>query len=280
MVSYQRAFIDFFEDQLVQEGYDWRALVDEFLYEGKEPLINNIICGRKRCPLLSPYKQTTDVPVSVAHGLIHMGYAFELSSRTLAIEALTLVTCFYDRMHIYLDDPSYTKPAPWTSTSPLEILEKLAKDSRLYSMFSSPGDHNMAPLLEDKKKEEIMLEYWNSLSVRDPKAQFEAGQAAATAILVGSHESGEQYDFFLCHLLTSSHAVRIMLPYIPAKYHIPLVRQWWLFVVVAYIMQLRPAIDTKKIEEVDVAGKTWKVVDDRAVNGRHATDAHYVKGEF
>jgi len=44
---YQRAWIDFFEDQLVQFGYDWRELLDDFLYSGKQPLINNLIAGRK-----------------------------------------------------------------------------------------------------------------------------------------------------------------------------------------------------------------------------------------
>lgn len=45
--SYQRAFVDFFEDQLVQHGYDWRDLVSDFLYEGEAPLINNLVSGRK-----------------------------------------------------------------------------------------------------------------------------------------------------------------------------------------------------------------------------------------
>ena len=44
---YQRAWIDFLEDQLVQFGYDWRELLDDFLYSGKQPLINNLIAGRE-----------------------------------------------------------------------------------------------------------------------------------------------------------------------------------------------------------------------------------------
>jgi hypothetical protein len=68
---YQRAFVDFFEDQLVKYGYDWRELLSEFLLQGKEPLVNNLISG-------------------LGHPLIHLGYAYELSSRTVAIEALGL----------------------------------------------------------------------------------------------------------------------------------------------------------------------------------------------
>ena len=43
------AFVDFFEDQLVSKGYDWKALLNEFLFEGKEPLINGLVSGRKSC---------------------------------------------------------------------------------------------------------------------------------------------------------------------------------------------------------------------------------------
>lgn len=44
---YQRAFIDFFEDQLVNTRYDLKALLDDYLFAGKEPLINCMISGRK-----------------------------------------------------------------------------------------------------------------------------------------------------------------------------------------------------------------------------------------
>lgn len=43
---YQRAFIDFFEDQLVSKRYDLKELLDEFLLGGKEPLINGLVSGR------------------------------------------------------------------------------------------------------------------------------------------------------------------------------------------------------------------------------------------
>ncbi|TKA71499.1 hypothetical protein B0A55_06482, partial [Friedmanniomyces simplex] len=103
--EYQRAYIDFFEDQLVQHGYDWQALLNEFLLQGKEPLINNLISG-------------------LGHPLIHLGYAQELSSRTVAIESLALAACFYNDWHVYLDDPKYTKPAPNPTDSLFTILDR------------------------------------------------------------------------------------------------------------------------------------------------------------
>lgn len=43
---YQRAFVDFFEDQLVSTRYNLQELLDEYLFGGKEPLINGLISGR------------------------------------------------------------------------------------------------------------------------------------------------------------------------------------------------------------------------------------------
>ena len=44
---YQRAFVDFFEDQLMAKKYDIKDLLEEFLLAGKEPLINGLVDGRK-----------------------------------------------------------------------------------------------------------------------------------------------------------------------------------------------------------------------------------------
>ena len=44
-VRYQRAYVDFFEDQLVLHGYDWKEVLAEFLFEGEEPLVNCLIAG-------------------------------------------------------------------------------------------------------------------------------------------------------------------------------------------------------------------------------------------
>ena len=45
---YQRAYVDFFEDTLASHSYsfDWKKVVDEFMFEGEEPLVNGLIGGR------------------------------------------------------------------------------------------------------------------------------------------------------------------------------------------------------------------------------------------
>ena len=45
--KYQRAYVDFYEDELaLKYNYDWKKVAEEYLFSGKEPLINGVIGGR------------------------------------------------------------------------------------------------------------------------------------------------------------------------------------------------------------------------------------------
>ncbi|CAD6446794.1 c5c933eb-030e-4943-85d5-016d585f436d [Sclerotinia trifoliorum] len=252
---YQRAYVDFFEDELALKfSYDWKALVEEYLYSGKAPLVNGLTSG-------------------LGHPLIHLGYAVELNSRELAIEALSLTSTCYNFMHKYLDDPSYTKASTCSTTSPLEILHKIHADSRLDGFLDEPSPSNITKLFE--KHEDFILEHWNAWSITDPEKQFRDSQEAAVNLLVQTVKPGTHaYDFFVVHILTTSHAVRILLPFVPAKFQVGLIRQWWLFTIAVYCAQMRPKI-SEDIEQKP--GQGWKYVEDKAINGVWSTDPHYVK---
>ena len=214
----------------------------------------------------------------VGHPLIHLGYAFELSSRDIAMEALGLATTSYNFLHNYLDNPSYTKPSTYSTSSPVEILQKVAEDKRFDDLFDHQGADNIDILF--KEHESAVLEHWNAWQLPYPKKQFEDSQSAAVALLVATHEDGSSrpYDFFLVHILTTSHAVRILLPLIPAKFHMALVRQWWLLTLAVYIAQVRPKIHLKNITDYDTKAKDWAWVDKQAMEGKRSLDAHFVKG--
>lgn len=192
------------------------------------------------------------------------------------MEALAIAATSYNFLHKYLDESSYSKPSSYSTTSPLEILHKIGSDTRLDGLFAHKGDSNMEVLFQNH--ENLVLEHWNAWKIVDPKKQFEESQEAAVAlvtktVLAGTHA----YDFFLVHILTTSHAVRILLPLIPKKFHVSLVRQWWLLAIAVYICQLRPRIS----DDIEAKpSKQWNYVESKAVNGRWATDAHYVKGNF
>jgi hypothetical protein len=180
----------------------------------------------------------------------------------------------YNFLHKYLDDPSYTKSSIYSTTSPLEILHKIHSDTRFNDLFPSKGAANIETLFS--KHEALVLEHWNAWRIEDPTTQFRESQEAAIALLVKTVVPGTYaYDFFICHILTTSHAVRILLPLIPKKFHIGLVRQWWLLTIAIYIAQLRPKID---VDLEKPPTKQWNYVEDKAINGEWAIDAHYVKG--
>ncbi|KAK7526913.1 uncharacterized protein IWZ02DRAFT_444902 [Phyllosticta citriasiana] len=253
---YQRAYMDFFEDQLAALGNDWKKLVEKFLLSGKEPLVNNLICG-------------------LGHPLIHLHYAYELSSKTLAPEALTLSACFHNSMHVYLDDPSYTKPPVKPTEDPMVIIKEIYHDKRFDNVFETSGDTNTYDIFD--KREDAVLEFWNNLVIKDPTELFKKCQRLAVVLVVATHRPEQKYDFFLVHGLTTSHAVRHLLPEFPAKWHVPIVRQWWLFVIATYISQLRPEIDLDRIEKFDRQGQGWDFVVQQALEGHWRNDAHYVK---
>jgi hypothetical protein len=254
---YQRAYVDFFEDQLVFRRYDVKQVLEEYLLGGKNPLINGLISG-------------------LAHPLIHLGYAYELGSTTVAIEALALSACFYSPLHNYIDDKSYTRPSPHHSTDLRQILDKVRQDKRFDGLYPHrSGD--ISKVLEEQ--EEAFLEYWNAWELSDPQTAFRQSQELAVTLLM-STEAPEKtkFDFFFVHILTSSHAVRVLLPLVPAKFHINLVRQWWLFTLAVYIAQTRPRIDPSMVEEYELKGRDWKFVVHKALDSSESTDAHYVKG--
>ncbi|KAI0161709.1 hypothetical protein GGR52DRAFT_582296 [Hypoxylon sp. FL1284] len=256
--EYQRAYVDFFEDALaLKHNYQWKGVVGEYLYSGKEPLVNCLIGG-------------------LGHPLIHFAYAYEVDNREVAMEALGMAATQYDFLHKYIDDPSYTKPSSIKVSQPLDLLLRLADDKRLDGLFKHEGPENMEPLFQ--KHEDIVMEYWNAWTLDDPVKDFELSQEAAVALLIATVAPGtHSYNFFICHVLTTSHAVRILLPFLPAEFRISLVRQWWLFALAVYISFLRPKIDPDYINPGDVAGKQWNYVENKALNGPYATDAHYVK---
>ena len=46
VTRYERAFVDFFEDELVLNGYDWKKVVVDFAFTGENPLGKCLISGR------------------------------------------------------------------------------------------------------------------------------------------------------------------------------------------------------------------------------------------
>ncbi|RKF77406.1 putative mgs207 protein [Golovinomyces cichoracearum] len=204
-----------------------------------------------------------------------MSNVAESSSRELAIEASAESCVSYDFLLKYLDNLSFTTPSSrFVSTSLHEILNKIYNDKCLNNIFDARGSENIKSLFS--LYEDYVLEYWKSWIIEDPIKRFQDSQDIAISLLIQTVKPGRHaYDFFVAHVLTTSHAIRILLPPIPKQYQIDLIRQRWLIAIAIYISQLRPEISHDKIEIS--SGKDWKYVQHRGISGSWATDADYVK---
>ncbi|KAJ5083248.1 hypothetical protein N7456_012675 [Penicillium angulare] len=256
--EYQKAFVDFYEDELVRLNYDWKEVVSEYLFSGDEPVFNSIIAD-------------------LGHPLIHLAYAYELSSREVAMEALGLASVCYGRTHEYLDRPAFSQEEPsYNASSIFTVLTNVRLDNDVEGFFTTPGNDNMEQLFS--KHEAVLLNHWNAWKIENPIEQFRESQQLAAGLLLATHKhQTKAHDFFLVHILTTSHAVRVLLPFIPPKFQIPLIRQWWLMTLAIYISQLCPDIPVDEIHQFDLQGRNWDWVAGKAIRSIHSTDAHYVK---
>ncbi|KAF8460417.1 hypothetical protein BDZ91DRAFT_739290 [Kalaharituber pfeilii] len=256
---YQRAYLDFFEDELVRKCYDWKKVLLDFMLQGEKPLVNSLICG-------------------VGHPFIHFGYAIELNSREVAMEALTLAATCYDFLTKYTNSQIY--PATETSTkNPMAILNRVREDIRFDGLCEAPGQHNRSILFKDR--EGLIVEYCNQLDINGIAIEtlLELLTKLSVTILTTTHKPGNpQYDFFICHAVTVSYAARTVLPILPASSHRTLLRNLWFFILLVYLTQMRPSIKPELVEQVQTKGRGWEHVINKAIaNGGTLPDTHYMK---
>ncbi|KAK2741756.1 hypothetical protein FQN57_005500 [Myotisia sp. PD_48] len=256
--EFQRAYLDFFEDELVRHGYDWKFVVREYLCDDKKPLINSLIAG-------------------FGHPFIHMGYAYEMSSREVAMEALAMASCCYNDDIASLITDSYQRShATYSTSSIFEIVSRVCRDTRFDGIFQTPGANNCQKLFECHK--ELLLEHWQSWEI-DPKdslSQFRDCQKLA-ATLLNTKTDGNNNDFFFVHVLTTSHALRVLIPEVLPKFHITLLKQWFFLALQVYVSQLRPPVDTESISKYDIGGKDWDWVSKHALTAEMSISPHYIK---
>ncbi|KAJ5455240.1 hypothetical protein N7475_010361 [Penicillium sp. IBT 31633x] len=253
-----RSFVNFFEDEMVHLGYDWKEVVAEYLFTGKEPMFDSIMA-------------------SFGFPLIHLAYAFEMNSREVAMEALGLAATCHNGIYRPLEDPKHSQnETPYESKSLFAILDLVRNDKALDDICSSPGGENLDTLLASRNA--VLLNHCKAWKIENPMEQFRESQELAAALLIGTAavDSTGHYDLFFASILASSHAVRVMLPFIPPQFQISLLRQWWLVTIGNYVAQLRPEIKVDPIRKYDLDGKNWDWVADRAVNGEYSLNVNFV----
>jgi len=209
--------------------------------------------------------------------LIHLAYAYEVSSPVVATEALAHVAVCYDDVRKYSEDASYADAEPlYRSDSTMEILEKLRSDKRLDNVFVKAGEQNLEAIFRDH--ETTLLEHWKAWTITDPVKQFQESQDTAVALFACA-KSGK-YGRYFFQVLATSHALRVLLPLIPSEFHLPLLRQWLLLTIAIYVSELRPEIDLGEVKNYDVKGRDWDWAAQEALRGPHSTNPLFVQGIY
>jgi hypothetical protein len=254
-----KAYQQFFDQELTASGDHWQHKFLEFLLDNKpEPMINGVVGG-------------------VAHPLIHIGYTFELNSRIVASEALALSAVCYNYFHEVIDK---LKPPKFGSKSALTIFQDLRSDDRL-PLFDAPGVSNLEPSV--KTSTDLVLSHYDQwfMNVNNLETTIEE-LFDLTVYLYGATHKVDQidFDFFLLHLLTSMHAIRMIYPHLNDRQLAEhLLLQFFYFASIVYIAQLRPEINKTLTLDYKLGDDrlNWDYVIERAVYTNLAEDSHLVK---
>lgn len=212
----------------------------------------------------------------MGHPFIHLAYAYEFDSKEVASEALSLGCTEVDFMHKYFDNPpADTGKSTYKTKDLLEILGRVVDDKRFDGLFEHPGFMNTFAI--HAKAEDVLLEHYNAFVLDDVEVQFEQIFDVAARIAVETGDAERQFDFFLIHILTAFHALRVILPYAPVEHRGNMVKQFVMWTLLMYVAQLRRPVQTDLVKKVDLKGRGWDYVRDQALNSRFSLDSHYVK---
>lgn len=217
---------------------------------------------------------TSNLRFAVAHPFNHLAYAYEFDLKEVATEALSLGCTEYDFLHRYIDH-DFPDSSTYKTTSLVEILTKVRQDRRWDLFFETPGFPSVYGVLG--RGEHFVLEHFNAFKIDHPVQSLENIVGSAVLVAISNGDPKEQYDFFLAHVLTVAHALRVLWTYFPAERRETILREFVLWVVTVYIAQLRRPLDKEAIDSVRLEGHDWSWVVQQASASEHYFDCHFVK---
>ncbi|KAK7419034.1 hypothetical protein QQX98_003536 [Neonectria punicea] len=253
--KYTAAHVDYFDSEVEKNGGNWNKVVENHLYSGPELLLNGLSGG-------------------LGHPFIHLAYGYEFDSKKVITEALSLGCTEYDQTHKYLDS-SPPDNSTYKTTSLAETLEKLHNDNRFDDYSQDLGFANIFTLLSQCELE--VLGHWNALVVEDATTQLTDWLQTAVALAVSAVNAEGGLDFYLAHVLTVGHALRILLPLMPEQHRIPVMKQYGLLTILIYLAQLRPSFGVDAIKSLRVDHASWDAIYRSTLESKWSNDEHWAK---
>jgi hypothetical protein len=192
----------------------------------------------------------------------------------VATQALSLGCTEYDPLHTLVDNYPEDN-STYKTTSLVKVLSRILEDSRFNGIPPKEGYLNMGMILQERK--DVVLEHWNAWEVDNPTEQLQQVCDLSVLLGLGSGSRAGSFDFYHVHIMTVAHALLVLWDVFPDESRVSILRQYALFTILTYIMQMRRPFDLKKIEEVRTEGKDWNWVISTALNHKWALDAHFFK---
>ncbi|EWC45978.1 hypothetical protein DRE_04771 [Drechslerella stenobrocha 248] len=260
--QYQRAYCNFFEEELkVGNGTVWGFLTDKYAPDDSQKFRDNQLLH--------------GLVEGVGHPLIHLGYALEIEDQGLAVEALSMVATSYQSVHEFVDNPN--PPKTFLSITDIrEILDRIHEDDTFDGVCDSYGAGHPDRVLDESPPNMLFDSY--EIKKETMADTFQRQAEVAVLLFATSHKKSDpQYDFFLAHAVNAAYALRIVLPHLDIQQAWHVLRSHMVLSSVVYVSQCRPKIKEKLVYGVDVDGKDWEYIRNKALQGEWRHDAHYVK---
>lgn len=193
----------------------------------------------------------------------------------VASQALSLACTEYPKFHKLLDrEPP--KASTYETNSLAEVLLQVKKDARFDGLVKSTGTVDYDLVLREAY--DAAIEHWNAWQVGDAASAMEHACDVSVLVAIGSTSAEPgTFDFFYAHVLTAAHAFRVLLPNFPQEHHHSLLRQYGLYTILIYILQLRLGVSANRIDSFDLAGRDWSWVTENALEHEWALDDHFFK---
>lgn len=255
-----QSYRDFFHQQLSNnQSNNWQKKFIEFLLDTpQQAMINGVIGG-------------------LAHPLIHIGYAYELDHELVGAEALGMTAVCYNYLHEVIDR---LQPPKSPSKTALEIFKAIHTDDQL-PIYDKPGVNQLEPTVKNQSSR--LFSYYNQWKINKDNLSQSLEELFDLSVYIfgATHKPVEiEFDFFLLHLLTSMHAIRIIHSHLNNPELLQsILQQFFFFAIAIYIAQLRPEINERLTDDyqIDAEKSNWKYIIDRTLNTKLVDDAHAVK---
>lgn len=172
-----------------------------------------------------------------------------------------------------MDHPN-PEAATYRTKSLADILEHVRKDSRL-DVVEHPGITNMGPVFEQSAA--TMIEHWNAWDIEDPLQAFQQLCDLSVELSMTTKDNANEYDFYLVHVMTGAHALRVIWDRFPPDRQAPMLREFAIFVIAMFICQQRPTFSIEQIESIELDGRGWDWVKKTAAAHPGRFDVHFFK---